>query len=364
MSEPVRVAQVMGKMVNGGVDAVIMNYYRHIDRNKIQFDFIIDSDSKYVPKEEIEKLGGRIFVVPPYQKLHKYIPALIKLFKENKYLIVHSNINTLSVFPLFAAWIARVPNRIAHNHATAAKGEFKRNIMKYSLRPFSKVFATHYVACSKYAGEWLFGKKAMRDGKVTIFNNAIDIDKFKFDPVIRKEVRQELGVEGKFVIGHVGRFCYAKNHEFLIDIFEKVLKKRPDAVLMLVGDGPDREKIEEKVKKLDGGVILLGNRNDAYRLYQAMDVFVLPSRIEGFPVVGVEAQVNGLTVLFSDQVPKEAQLTDNVRFIPLKSDTEYWAYAIIESNTCRKKADIGLYDITVQADSLTRFYEECLNYSE
>ena len=253
MSEPVRVAQVMGKMVNGGVDAVIMNYYRHIDRNKIQFDFIIDSDSKYVPKEEIEKLGGRIFVVPPYQKLHKYIPALIKLFKENQYRIVHSNINTLSVFPLFAAWIARVPNRIAHNHATAAKGEFKRNIMKYSLRPFSKVFATHYVACSKYAGEWLFGKKAMRDGKVTIFNNAIDIDKFKFDPVVRKEVRQELGVEGKFVIGHVGRFCYAKNHEFLIDIFEKVLKKRPDAVLMLVGDGPDREKIEEKVKKLDGG---------------------------------------------------------------------------------------------------------------
>ncbi len=253
MNNPVRIAQIMGKMVNGGVDAVIMNYYRNIDRSKVQFDFVVDSDSKFIPQDEIESLGGRIYIVPPYQKIGKYISALVKLFKQNKYQIVHSNINTLSVFPLFAAKKAGVPVRIAHNHSTAAKGETKKNILKYILRPFSKVFATHYVACSEYAGEWLFGKKAMESGKVTIFNNAIDLNKFKFDEKVRSEVRKELGIEDKFVIGHVGRLCFQKNQEFLIDIFEEVHRRDPNSVLLLIGDGEDREKIERKIKNLSGG---------------------------------------------------------------------------------------------------------------
>ena len=247
---PIRIAQVVGKMVNGGVEAVVMNYYRNIDRSQVQFDFIVDEDSTYIPREEIENLGGRIYIVPPYQKINKYIPALIKLFKENKYKIVHSHINTLSVFPLYAAKKAGVPVRIAHNHSTAAPGEWKKNILKYTLRPFAKVYATHYAACSEYAGEWLFGKKSMQRGEVTIFNNAIDLDKFKYDENVRNEVRKELGLENKFVIGHVGRFCYQKNQEFLIDVFEEVYKQDPNAALLLVGDGPDRKKIEEKVKKL------------------------------------------------------------------------------------------------------------------
>lgn len=251
--EPIRIAQIVGKMMNGGVEAVVMNYYRHIDREKVQFDFIVDEDSTVIPKEEIESLGGRIFIVPPYQKLNKYMPALIKLFKENKYKIVHSHINTLSVFPLYAAKKAGVPVRIAHNHSTAAPGEWKKNILKYTLRPFAKVYATHYAACSRYAGEWLFGKRSMERGEVTIFNNAIDLDKFKYDENVRIEVRKELGLEGKFVIGHVGRFCYQKNQEFLIDVFEEVYKQNPNAVLLLIGDGPDREKIEEKIRKLSSG---------------------------------------------------------------------------------------------------------------
>lgn len=252
-NEPTRVAQVVGKMVNGGVEAVVMNYFRHIDRSKIQFDFIVDEDSTYIARDEIERLGGRIYIVPPYQKLNKYIPALIKLFRENQYEIVHSHINTLSVFPLYAAKKAGVPIRIAHNHSTAAPGEWKKNILKYTLRPFAKVYATHYAACSRYAGEWLFGKKSMERGEVTIFNNAIDLDKFKYNENVRKEVRKELGLEGKFVIGHVGRFCFQKNQEYLIDIFEEVYKQNPNTVLLLVGDGPDRKKIEERVRKLGGG---------------------------------------------------------------------------------------------------------------
>lgn len=251
--EPMRVAQVVGKMKNGGVEAVVMNYYRHIDRSKVQFDFFVDEDSTWIPKDEIESLGGRVYIVPPYQKLHKYIPALIKLFKENDYKIVHAHLNTLNIFPLFAAKRAGVPIRICHNHSTAAKGETKKNVLKYTLRPFAKVYATHYAACSKYAGEWLFGKKSVERGEVTIFNNAIDLEKFKFDPKVRDEVRKELGIEDKFVMGHVGRFCYQKNQDFLIDVFQEVYKKNPNAVLLLVGDGKDRKRIEEKAKFLGGG---------------------------------------------------------------------------------------------------------------
>ncbi len=327
---PIRVAQVVGKMVNGGVEAVVMNYYRHIDREKVQFDFIVDEDSTVIPREEIESLGGRVFIVPPYQKLNKYIPALIKLFKENRYKIVHSHINTLSVFPLFAAKCAGVPVRIAHNHSTAAPGEWKKNILKYTLRPFAKVFATHYAACSKYAAEWLFGKKTVAQGKVKIFNNAIDLDKFKFDENVRNEVRKELGIEDKFVIGHVGRFCYQKNQEFLIDVFAEVYKKNPNAVLLLIGEGEDKKKIEQKVHDMKlKNVMFLGNRNDVDRLYNAMDVFVLPSRYEGLPVVGVEAQVNGLPCLLSDKMTKETKMTENAELLCVEEGLEKWADSIL-----------------------------------
>lgn len=366
--EPIRIAQVIGKMMNGGVEAVVMNYYRHIERSKIQFDFIVDEDSTYIPREEIESLGGRIYIVPPYQKLYKYIPTLIKLFKENQYKIVHSHINTLSVFPLYAAKKAGVPVRIAHNHSTAAPGERKKNILKYTLRPFAKVYATHYAACSRYAGEWLFGKRSMERGKVTIFNNAIDLNKFKYDENVRNEIRKELGIVDKFVVGHVGRFCYQKNQEFMIDVFEEVYKQNPNAVLMLVGDGPDRGKIEEKVKDLylSDRVMFMGNRNDVNRLYQAMDVFVLPSRYEGLPVVGVEAQAAGLPCVLSNKMTVETKMTDNVTFLGINDSAKEWAKIISSINILPRnvRAYIDLFNngfsITDRACKLTELYESNL----
>lgn len=362
MGEPIRIAQVVGKMMNGGVEAVVMNYYRHIDRSKVQFDFIVDEDSTYIPREEIESLGGRIFIIPPYQKINKYIPALIKLFKENNYKIVHSHINTLSVFPLYAAKKVGVPVRIAHNHSTAAPGEWKKNILKYTLRPFAKVYATHYVACSRYAGEWLFGKKSMERGEVTIFNNAIDLDKFKYDENVRNEVRKEFGLEGKFVIGHVGRFCYQKNQEFLIDVFEEVYKQNPNAVLMLVGDGPDREKIEEKVRQHNLGncVIFLGNRNDANRLYQAMDVFVFPSRYEGLGMVAVEAQFCGVKTVMSDRVPDDAKVLDGTLSMALSESTKNWADKILNQENSEKvySNKYKEFNILEESSKLTNYYGE------
>ncbi len=339
MSEVIRVAQVVGKMCNGGVENVVLNYYRNIDRERIQFDFIVDEDSTNILKDEIECLGGRVFIVPPYQNITKYIPALIKIFRENNYKIVHSHLNTLSVFPLYAAKKAGVPVRIAHNHSTAGKGETKKNILKYILRPFGKIFPTHLAACTEFAGEWMWGKKAVKNGKVTIFYNAIDLNKFKKDEAIRNEIRRELGFEGKFVIGHVGRFCYQKNQEFLIEIFREIYKRNKNVALMLVGEGETEDKIKRLVHNMEfnDNVIFMGARHDVEKLYQAMDVFVLPSRYEGLGMVAIEAQAVGLPIVASTKVPEEANVTNSMLFLNLQSSPKKWADAILKYKLFNKK---------------------------
>lgn len=341
-NQPIRIAQVIGKWLGGGVESVVMNYYRHIDRSKIQFDFICDADSTNIPYDEIEKLGGRVILVPPYQKVFKYQKELKRIFKENKYKIVHSHINTLSVFPLFAAKCAKVPVRIAHSHSTTNKKEWKKNLLKQVLRPFSKVYATNYMCCSELAGRWLFGNKEYDKGNVYLLNNAIDLDKFKYDEKIRKQKRKELNInDSTLVIGHIGRFVAQKNHTFLIDIFNEVHKQNQDSLLMLVGQGPLMNEIQEKVNNLGlkDSVIFLGQRNDANELYQAMDVFVLPSLYEGLPVVGVEAQASGLLCFLSSDMTKETKVLDSTKFMSLDISSKEWVNRIIEVLDGKKRKD-------------------------
>ena len=284
VDEKIIVAHIMGKWNGGGVESVVMNYYRNIDRNKIQFHFLCDEDSTDIPYEEIEKLGGKVIVIPPYQKLFKYQKELYRIFKENNYKIVHSHINALSVFPLRIAKKAGVPIRIAHSHSTSNKKEWKKNILKMILRPLSKLYANNYFACTEYAGKWLFGKKIVERKELNVINNAIDLKKFEFNENTRKALREELGIkEDILIIGHVGRFMKQKNHEFLIDVFEKAIKKENDIYLILVGQGPLEDKIKElaKEKGIEDKILFLGQRNDVNKLYQAMDIFVLPSLYEG-----------------------------------------------------------------------------------
>jgi len=366
--EPIRIAQIIGKWLGGGVEAVVMNYYRHIDRNKIQFDFICDEDSTDIPKEEIESLGGRIVLIPPYQKAIKYHKELKRVLKEGNYRIVHSHINVLSVFSLFAAKCAGVPVRIAHSHSTTNKKEKKKNLMKQVLRPFSKVFATHYFACTEHAGRWLFGNKEYDKGNVYLLNNAIDLDKFKYNEDIRNEVRKELDVkDNQFVIGHIGRFVEQKNHTFLIDIFNEVYKQNKDAILLLVGQGPLQESIKEKVNNLglQKNVKFLGQRNDADRLYQAFDVFVLPSLYEGLPVVGVEAQAAGLPCVLSEDMTKETKVLDTTVFESLSKNSKEWAkkvlyYRIIKQNVNIKNIENRGFFITKEAIKLIKYYYKLL----
>ena len=339
--KPVIVAQIMGKWVGSGVESVIMNYYRHLDHSRVQFDFICDEDSTRIPYDEIKKLGGRVFLVPKYQNLPKYLKFLEKLFKENQYRIIHSNINTLSVFPLYAAKKAGIPIRISHSHSTSNPKEWKRNLIKNILRPFSKRYATDYFACSEVAGRYLFGNKAFDRGEVKIIHNAIDIDKFKFDEVARKKLRKEFGIkDSTVVIGHVGRFVQTKNHAFLVDIFKKYHERNPDSKLLLVGVGPLEDQIKNKIKKLnlEEFVIFLGQRDDIGKLCSAIDIFCLPSLYEGFGVVLLEAQVSNLLCVASTEIPKEAKLIDNLQCISLKLSSETWAEKILglTNNRIRK----------------------------
>ena len=340
--EPIRVAQIMGKWLGGGVESVVMNYYRNIDRNKVQFDFICDEDSKYIPKDEIEGLGGKVILIPPYQKPFKYHKELKRVLKEGKYKIVHSHISTMSFFSLWAAKSAKVPRRIAHAHSTTKKKEKKKNLLKQVLRPFSKVFATDYMCCSELAGRWLFGNKEYDNGNVYLLNNAIDLDKFKYDEEKRKEKRKELNIEDStLVIGHVGRFVEQKNHRFLIDIFNEVHKQKENSILLLAGQGPLMREMKEKVKILgiEDSVKFLGQINDTYKLYQALDIFVLPSLYEGLPVVGVEAQATGLLCELSNDMTKETKVLDTTRFISLNTSAEEWATIILDDYSKFKRHD-------------------------
>lgn len=363
-NEPIVVAQIMGKWVGGGVEAVIMNYYRHIDRTKVQFDFICDEDSTNIPYEEIEKLGGKVILCPPYQKLPKYLKFLKQLFKEKKYRIVHSNINTLSVFPLYAAKKAGVPVRIAHAHATTDKKEIVRNLIKQILKHFSRMNANVFMSCSETAAKFQFGKKRK---DVFLIKNAIDIDKFTFDKKIRKKYRQILDVaDDVLVIGNVGRLVKTKNQLFLIDLFAELLKdKKQKAKLVIVGSGPNESEIRKRIidKKLKDKVILLGQRGDVEKWYQAFDLYVAPSLYEGFGLSILEAQASNLPCVISDAIPHDVVINEKIcTFLSLSNNTREWTKAIraIEKSDVRKSNKIAIknagFDIDIQANMLTDIY--------
>lgn len=360
MSEPIRVAHIVGKMVGGGVEAVVMNYYRHIDRSQVQFDFIIDSDSTVVPEDEIRDLGGRLFEVPPYQHLREYQKSLGILFEHNQWRIVHSHINTLSVFPLRIAKKAGIPVRIAHSHATMGKGETKRNLMKLALRPFANVYPTDRVACSSYAGKWLFGENT----PFTVIPNAVNVAKFRFSEVARNEMRSAWGADDDCcVAGNLGRMESTKNQAFLIEAFARLHAEHPDSLLVIAGCGSLRESLEQQTRDLgiSDCVRFLGRVNDVSCLYQGMDVFVLPSLYEGFGMALLEAQVSDVPCVVSDRVTPEVILSDGCNLLPLEDGADVWAHAIWEqfiegSRGSAAGEAFECFDIEKAAKELGAFY--------
>ena len=368
---PIRVVHVIGKMIGGGVEQVAMNYYSHVDHARVQFDFIITDDSTVVDenKKIIEALGGRLFVVPAYRRLRTFEDSLYALFAEHpEWRIVHSHMNSLSVFVLKQAKRAGIPVRIAHSHSTSGKGEYAKNAVKALLKTQANRYPTERFACSRYAGEWLFGKGA----DFEVVYNAIDLRRFSFSAEARAKARADLGlVGGQFAVGHVGRFMAQKNHAFLIDAFEQVANRRGDAVLLLVGTGEAEACVESSVAErgLTDRVRFLGQRTDMPDMYAAFDAFVLPSLYEGLGLVGVEAQRSGLPCLLSDSITREVDVTGESVFLPIDNLT-VWADAICGLEARGDAERVALddaafadYDIERQGAWLTEkylgFYERC-----
>jgi len=362
--EPIRILQVVTHMNRGGAETMLMNYYRNIDRTKIQFDFLAHRSEPKAYDDEIRALGGRIYHLSPVDPFgfNGYKKELKKFFAEHKeYKIVHAHLDTLSTYVLNVAKEAGVTVRIAHSHNTKMDFDFKFPIRLYSKLKLKKT-ANQYFACGKDAGKWLFGSKEIDN--VTILNNAIDVKGYKYDQQKALEVKRSLNIEDKFVIGHIGRFYKQKNHEFLIDIFYEVYKKNKQSVLLLVGDGVLKPQIIEKVSKLNlsENVKFLGVRSDVADLVQAFDVFLFPSLYEGLPVTLIEAQAAGLKCIVSDCITNECDLTGNMKFLNLKDSPEKWAEKVLSEYEGFVKTDTsefikrGGFDVRENVKWLEEFY--------
>ena len=354
---PIRILHIVTYMGRGGLETMLMNYYRSLDRSRVQFDFLTHRDFRADYDDEIEALGGRIYRLPNLNPFSRsYLGALDRFFGEHpEYRIVHSHLDCMSAIPLKAAKKHGVPVRIAHSHNSNQTKDAKY-LLKLIYKQMIAHNATELFACSDEAGRWMFAGADFR-----VLNNAIDAERYGYDANIRAEVRKELGIPADaFTAGHVGRFMPQKNHGFLLRIFAEL----PDnAMLLLVGDGELRAENEHLAEELGirDRVIFAGLRRDVERMLQAMDVFVFPSLYEGLPLSVIEAQAAGLPCLISDKVPIECKKTDLVTQIPLDASPAEWAEAVVSAaktprtNTLAQIREAG-FDIRANAEWLQNYY--------
>lgn len=355
-----RILHIVTYMGRGGLESMLMNYYRHIDRSVIQFDFLTHRSFEADFDAEIKTLGGRIFHLPRLNPFSPaYLHALGAFFDEHpEYQIIHVHQDCLSGVILKVAKMHGVAVRIAHSHSSSQTKDVKYPL-KLVLRHMIPRYATHLLACSEAAGKWMFCGADFH-----VLKNAIDASQYRWDEKKRKEMRRVFGFsEDELVIGHVGRFSPPKNHLFLLNVFARI-NKQVKAKLLLVGDGALRGEIEKKARDLglESDIILTGARTDIPGLLQMMDVFVFPSIYEGLGIAVVEAQAAGLPVLISDRVPMECKFTELLEQIPLEAGEETWARkAISASHVSRRDTfedtrNAG-YDVTDQAVKLTEWYK-------
>lgn len=369
MSNPIRILNLFTIMNRGGAETMVMNYYRHLDRNRIQFDFMVHREQRGAYDDEIESLGGKIYRMSPIapQDILKYKQQLKNFFdKHNEYKIIHSHMSELGVFVFKEAIRHNIPIRICHAHSSPnfSIETFKEKlkvIPREILAREMRTLATDFFICSKNAGDWLFGKK--NEDRFIMMNNAIDAKKFFYNKCESLSIKKTFGFDNLFVIGHVGRLIVPKNHVFLLDIFSMFHKKHPNSILVLVGDGDQRKNLEMKTKKLgiENFVRFLGTRSDTYDLYKAMDVFVFPSLYEGLPVSLIEAQAAGLPCIVSDTISKQAKILDMYNTLSLNAGIEAWIECIENFMDFRRENTIEYikkagFDITENAEWLTNYY--------
>lgn len=364
--QPIRVLMLFTILNRGGAETMVMNYYREIDRKKVQFDFVVHREEKGDYEDEITALGGHIYRMMPLRPhtFGKYVQQITEFFDAHpEYRIIHGQCSESGFFFYKEAARRGIPVIIAHAHNSHVRFDLKlivRTWMKHQMRPY----LTHYFSCGKEAAKWLFGKRLAQ--KAIILNNAINTHSYRFDLQVRQRKRQELGLDDKtMVICHVGRFDKVKNHTFVIDIMGELVKAHSNSHLLLAGDGDLREQTERKVlrKGLGRHVTFLGVRRDIHELLQASDALVFPSFFEGFSVVLVEAQCSGLPCVISDIIPSEAILTDLVEHLSLQENATIWAEHLIQvtkrdvqRETYSEIVANAGYDIKSNAKWLENFY--------
>jgi hypothetical protein len=360
MSNPIRILHIVQRMEAGGTQSFLMNLYRNIDRSKVQFDFLVEYEEKEFYDDEIISLGGKIYYTNFRKTLNliKFRRTMSDILKEHpEYKIVHIHATAIGKICTDVARKCGVKTIIAHTHNNSAVKDWKY-YPKILLRKLYTNGPTDFFACSEDAGRYTFKNK-----KFTVIYNAIDIDKFLFNQEVRENFRKELNIEDKFVIGNIGRLHEQKNQSFLIDIFYEIQKNKDNAILLIIGKGPLENELKEKVSNLgiNNKVYFLGNRKDVERIYQGMDVFVLPSLFEGLGIVAVEAQVSGLPVVASTGVAKEANITNNIQNIDLNDSIDTWKEAICKSNvesrnSVEKIVRNSKFDVKNNAKFLQEFY--------
>ena len=356
---PIRILHVIGVLNRGGAETMIMNLYRNIDRSKVQFDFVENTDEIGVFEDEIKELGGRVYHCPHFNGKNavQYKKWWDTFFEEhkNEYSFVHGHIGSTAAIYLSSAKKYGIKT-IAHSHSTYSGFNIKQSAYKL-LSYQTRYIADYFFACSKEAAESRFGKKV----KYTVLNNAIDTNKYKYDGKIECPF-----TKGKKVYGHIGRFTREKNHAFIAEIFDKIHKKEPDSVLLFIGDGPLRESLETELYSTDikESVIFLGVREDIPDLLRSMDLMIFPSIYEGLPVTLVEAQCTGLHCLVSDCISDESVLVpDVIKKLSLKNSADEWAEQAIqfseyERRSCEDEVREAGFDIQKNVEWLQEFYLE------
>lgn len=326
-----RLLCIVSAMNTGGAETFLMKIFRNIDKTKYCMDFCVNVKENYY-ESEIKSLGGNIYVIPA--KSTHPIGSFFKLkniVRNNKYdYVMRVNEHSLSTIDLIAAKLGGAKKLIMRS-SNASSGSKKSVMLHKMFRFLSKTIPDVKIAPSELAAEYTFGKNCIKDGKAFLIHNAVDLDIYKYSIDERNRIRNEFNISDKYVLGHIGRFNQQKNHNFLLDIFKKVLDIRPDSVLMLVGKGELESKIKAKSKELGilNNIIFTGVRSDIPSLLSAMDVFVFPSLYEGMPNTVIEAQATGLPCIISDTVTGEANITKSVKYLPI-TNIDLWVDTILK----------------------------------
>lgn len=354
--------------IRNGVMAVLMNYYRNIDTSIIQFGFMYFDEVPETYEEEIKQLGGEIFKIARVTRLKGFRNDINAFSKEHfgEYQILHIHEIYITGFFWRVKKQTGIKKIIVHSHATRFSDHKLKEIRNQILSEANRFLPDYYFACSKKAGQIAFKKRFDKVG--IVINNAINTDNFYPDKNLKEEIKKSFGLEGKFVIGHIGNFTPQKNHSFLINVFECILKRNNNAVLVLIGDGHLREQVLNncKTKNIDKNILYLGTRSDVHRVIHCFDKFLFPSVYEGLGIVLIEAQSVGIPCVFSDVIPKEANILQECnRVLSLNDDADEWAEAVLENNEIKidevtKKIMEAGYSIKTEADKLQKIYQRIL----